>query len=134
MELWFYLYAGLRTSQSPPMLRISSGSSSIKLLPPRPPLLVLPPVPVRGGKAGFSKSSSIRFCTGFLVKLGGGAIDRLAVGCRCALDSSGGSSRYRCGGGAYDGPGEGLLERSEGFLLGTGGGAGFRRTCGLFED
>ena len=77
----------------------------------------------------------MRFCTGFLVNSGGAAIDLLADGGGYALEfSSGGSSRYRWGGGAKDGPGEEPLETRDGFLLGIGGGAGLRRTCGLMED
>lgn len=46
------------------------------------------------------------------------------------LGSGSGSSRYRCGEGVGEAVPVFVLERSEGFLFGIGGGAGLRRTCG----
>lgn len=107
---------GCKTSH-PLKLPNSSGSSSIKFLPP---LLVLPPVPVRGGNGGLLSPSSSKLAgpllpTGFL-----SAIDRLAGG---GL----GSSLYCACDGVVC---ELFFDSSEGFLVGIGGGAGLRRTCG----
>lgn len=65
------------------------------------------------------------------------AIERLGGGGDAAsglLSASGEeeSLRYRCvGGGGVEVEGGIAFERSEGFLLGIGGGPGLRRTCGL---
>jgi hypothetical protein len=117
-----------RKTSHPSRPFISSGSSSIKFLPPAlaPPLLpVLKPVPVLGGSGGLS-SPSIRLPTGFL-----SAIERLGGGgCGCAFCISGdGSSRYCACGGGVDVLG---FDSNEGFLVGMGGGAALRRTCGPF--
>lgn len=104
---------GCKTSH-PLKLPNSSGSSSIKFLPPA---LLLPPVPVLGGNGGLSSppsndSAGPLLPTGFL-----SAMDRLAGG---GLGSS-----------LYSGVTcELFFDSSEGFLVGIGGGAGLRRTCG----
>lgn len=97
---------------------------------------MLSPVPVLGGKGGLS-SPSMRFCTGFLTVEFELAIERLGGGGWGLRSlSRAGSSRYLC----CVGSGEAVepvadvllegtgLERSEGFLLGIGGGPALRRT------
>jgi hypothetical protein len=108
--------SGRKTSH--PSKPFISPSSSNKLLPPFLPL-PLKPVPVRGGSAGGLSSPSIRFGTGFLAP----TLPAVAI-----LLLGSGSSRYPCGGGVALEPL--ALLNNEGFLLGIGGGAGLRRTCG----